>query len=428
MKFLGKRLLMLGSNVGSVEMVRYAQANGAFVLAADFLPIERSASKQAANEDLLVSTADGDTLEEIIGAKHIDGVIAGVSEFNLLQAMSLSERCGLRFYCDRAQWDQIERKDQFRALCVQYQVPCPKTYYVGAHPEKCKNVCFPIVVKPVDSSSSVGVSICLDASNYQCALQEACQKSQCGKVILEEFFEGDEFSAHYVITNSEIELVCVDNRYPVTLGNHTATSVPIARVYPSTFMDEYIAQVNNCMVNLIESLHLSVGVLFVQGLYNKKTNQFRIFEAGLRSAGEAPSRFLEKIFGLNYNHAILDYILLGQTTTGKAGLYNPRLNGKVCAVISLVSRGGRIKQIMGVHDVVNAVPDIIDYEQRYREGDTIPQGNTLRQIIIRFVLICETRDLLAENIQIINNGVKVFDEKGEDMCIRFTPERLFEIE
>lgn len=93
-----------------------------------------------------------------------------------------------------------------------------------------------------------------------------------------------------------------------------------------------------------------------------------------------------------------------------------------------MSKGGRIKQINGLLDTINSVPDVIDYEQRYQEGDTVPEGNTLKQIVLRFVLVCETKKHLAEDIQIINNGVEVLDDEGKDMCLRFSPQRLFEEE
>ena len=44
-KLDGKRLLMLGSSRGSVEMVKYAKSQGAYVLVTDYLPTEKSAAK-----------------------------------------------------------------------------------------------------------------------------------------------------------------------------------------------------------------------------------------------------------------------------------------------------------------------------------------------------------------------------------------------
>ena len=96
-KFTGKTLLVLGSNVGATEIVQYARENGAYTIVADYYPIERSKAKQVADEAALISTADTEALNKLIIEKRVDGVLAGVSESNLLKAMELSQKKGLRF-------------------------------------------------------------------------------------------------------------------------------------------------------------------------------------------------------------------------------------------------------------------------------------------------------------------------------------------
>ena len=116
-KFEGKRLLLLGSNVGTLDIIEYAKKNGAYTIVADNRSVERSIGKQFADESLLISTADIDGLKSYIRENHIDGVLAGVSEFNLLKAMALCESFALPFYCTRQQWDLVENKESFRKLC-----------------------------------------------------------------------------------------------------------------------------------------------------------------------------------------------------------------------------------------------------------------------------------------------------------------------
>ena len=37
-KFEGKKLLLLGSNVGTLDLIRYAKEHGAITIVADYLP------------------------------------------------------------------------------------------------------------------------------------------------------------------------------------------------------------------------------------------------------------------------------------------------------------------------------------------------------------------------------------------------------
>ena len=90
MKFEGKKLLLLGSNVGILDIIKYAKKNGAVTIVADNRPVEKSVGKQFADDNVLISTADIEGLKEYIKENKVDGVFAGISEFNLLKAMELS--------------------------------------------------------------------------------------------------------------------------------------------------------------------------------------------------------------------------------------------------------------------------------------------------------------------------------------------------
>ncbi len=420
-KFDGKKLLLLGSNVGTLDLIRYAKQNGAFTIVADNLPKEQSVGKQEADRGVLISTGDIKTLEVFIRKERIDGVFAGVSEFNLLKAMELCRHCGFPFYCSKDQWNQIENKENFRAICQSFRVPCPQTFFVGSNVsvEELSTIRYPVIVKPVDASSSIGITICYDEKCLNDAIRIAINNSAIGRIIIEEFFEGEEFTAHYTIVKGKVSLSCIDNRVPVAIHSGSVTTIPVARVYPSSFIKEFIEQVNDKLVSLCESLNLPAGVLFVQGLYNQKFKTFSMFEAGLRCAGEAAYRITERINGNNFMNLFVDYALLGNTDDYIIENDDPFMKGKMGCVTSFVSKGGRIGRIIGYEDALKSVPSIISSECRYHEGDTTPTGDTLRQIVLRFSLVCDSREQMIHDIEIINQTVTVLDDKGKDMCLTF---------
>lgn len=420
-KFKGKKILFLGSNVGTLDMIKYAKENGAYTIVADFLPPEKSFGKQVSDDNVLISTNDIERLKEYIEKKKIDGVFAGVSEFNLLNAMSLCEYFGFPFYCTKKQWDSIENKEYFRKLCKKFEVPCPCTYFTGNNfpTELFSAICYPVIVKPVDSCSSKGISICRNKESLITAIPEAKKHSNKKRIIIEEFFEGEEFSAHYTIANGEVTLSCVDNRVPVAIHQGDVTTIPIARLYPSTFTNEYIKQVNEQVIKLCQSLKMNTGVLFVQGLYNKQRKQFSIFEAGLRCAGEAPYRLIEKVNGISFMNNLVDYAILGHVQGFDNSKEDPYMHDKICCIASFVAKGGRVGRIQNFDETVNKVPSLVDSECRYHEGEIIPDGNTLKQIMLRFVLICDNYEQLINDMSFINNSIKVLDEKGQSMCYTF---------
>jgi len=424
-KFKGKTLLVLGSNVGSEDIVRYSKNNGAYTIVADYLPPNQSPAKLIADEHWLISTVDTEALYSKAKKKHVDGIFAGISELNLLSAMSLSEKLGLRFYCKRKQWDLIENKASFRKLCESFSVPCPHTYHTGGimTDEQYSSIEYPVILKPVDSSSSIGVVICNCEKELRDNIQYSLECSKARQVIIEEYFEGEEFAAHYTISNGIVSFSSMDKRYPIAVNEGNVTTIPIARVYPSPYIDNYITQVNDNLKKMIGSLDLNTGVLFVQGLYNKVKNKFVIFEAGLRSAGEMPCRFIAPVNGIDYMNNIVDYILLGEGSID-ISKDDPNFHGKSCALISFVTKGGVVGDIEGIELVTEKYKEIIGHECRYKVGDITPNGNTLRQIMIRFVIVSNGVDEMTKIIQYINNTVKVLDNEGNEMCLKFDAQLL----
>lgn len=424
----GKRLLLLAGNlVGTNDIINYAKANGVYTIVTDYLPKEQSFGKLMADEYWDISTADFEKLSKEIFENHIDGVFAGVGEFNMLKAMELCNHFGFPYYCTREQWDIIENKDSFRQLCEKYGVPCPKTYYMGCDitEETLQDINYPVIVKPVDSSSSIGITICKEEESLNKAIQIGLDNSGSKRIIIEEYFVGEEFTAHYTIVNGKVSLACVDNRVPVAVHSGTVTTIPVARIYPSSFIHEYIEQVNSSMIELCESLNLNTGVLFIQGLFNKEQKDFCIFEGGLRCAGEAAYRIIERITGNNFMNLLVDYTLLGKTVNYDIEAEDPFMKGKTCCVTSFVSKGGKVGKIIGYDKVLQNVSNIVSSECRYHEGDVTPNGDTLRQIVLRFVLVCESKEQLIDDVETINKTVSVLDDKGEDMCLVFNARDYF---
>lgn len=427
-KYKNKTLLVLGSNVGAKDIVLYAKENGAYTIVADYLPPEKSEAKNVADDHFLVSTGDLDGLSKLVEEKQVDGILAGVSEFNLLNAMELSEKHGLPFYCNRKQWDQIEKKDEFRRFCQENGVPCPETYYAGRYEGAIPwdSVVYPAVLKPVDANASQGVFICNSEEELRLHIEEAGACSQCGDIIIEEFTEGYEFSAHYTIVNGNASLSCMDNRYPAAIHEGNVTTIPIARIYPGLFLEEYISQVNPAMLKLCRALGMQTGVLFVQGIYHPAKNRFSIFEAGLRCAGEAPYRIISQVNKVNFLHTVVDYAL-GVTPDFCLERDDPYMKGKCCGVVSFASTGGKVGEIRGLEETVKKVSSVIAYESRYPVGSDTPCGDTLRQIMLRFVMVCSSREEMERDISFINENVQVFDDRGQNMVLKMDAGRIWGI-
>ena len=85
-----KKFLILGTSVGSVDIVKYAKSKGVYTYVADYLVKDESAAKQVCDEDVMISTGDIDALTSFAREHLVNAVFAGVSEFNIESARKVS--------------------------------------------------------------------------------------------------------------------------------------------------------------------------------------------------------------------------------------------------------------------------------------------------------------------------------------------------
>lgn len=199
-----KTILLLGGSAQQVVAVDTARRLGYRTVLCDYLT--DNPGQFHADKFYLVSTTDMEAVLEVAKTEKIDGVLAYASDPAAPTAAYVAEKLGLPTN-PYASVDILCNKDKFRCFLKNNGFCTPKAMgYSDISKAKMdlKNNLFhfPVIVKPVDSSGSKGVSR-IDGFNDQMneKLSMAMKFSRGGKIIVEEFVEkygyqiaGDGFS------------------------------------------------------------------------------------------------------------------------------------------------------------------------------------------------------------------------------------------
>lgn len=411
-KFDGKKLLVLGTSVGSVEIVEYAKSEGAYVIVTDYLPVEKSEAKRYADETALISTLDVEALYEFAKEKKIDGVFCGVSERNLLSVNELANRLNLPCYFNMEQWNLLGNKQQFKNLCKSFNVPIAKEYTLDESfkKEDLSKIKYPVIVKPVDRSAAIGIHICNNERELIDGYKDAISKSFCKKALVEQYLKGLEFSAYYTFIDGECRTSIIFDKH-LASDNPKYIPLPEAYVFPSQIQERYLKEFDENVKAMLKSLGLKNGVACIQGAIDG--NDVGVFEAGLRMGGTALYRFIEHINGNNFLKMLTNYAITGEME-GDISLEDANLKGKCGCILSLLNKGGTIGKIIGVQEA-GKLKGVIKTVVRYSEGQEIIADGTLRQSHIRFFLVCNSKKELQDLIVKIKELVHVKDAEGNEM-------------
>lgn len=422
----GKRLLILGGS-SAKDIVVQAKRMGVYTIVADW--DETNKSKEIADESVIVSTTDIDALVALIKEKNINGVFTGPSEFNLQQVMHVCEASGLPFYATQKQWDICQDKASFKDLCRRFNVPVIPEYEVSSEmkPDELARIKFPVVVKPADSYSSKGLSICKNEEELRKAIPYALSVSDSSRFIVEKCVTSDYgFGCRYIANNGEIILSALCDRYTVDEFDGKA-HISSAAIFPSKLTDTYIRDINPNVIAMFKTIGLLNGTFFMQALVDQDDNQIYFHEMGLRLSGGLIYSMLEASCGYNDVQMMIRYALGGpMATEDDMKRIDPYMHGHYAGSLTIPLKEGIIAKIEGIEAVRNH-PQVTSVVQYYQEGDVISSDviGTLSQHFCRVKMMTESFEQYKDLVNWIQDTIRVLDADNNSMIYRlFNVSRL----
>ncbi len=412
----GKRLLVLGGTSATFDLVKNAKEMGVITIATD--DIDGGVAKDIADETAMVSTTDFEGLEALILEKKIDGVFCGPSEFNIRNLIQLCERTGLPCYTNMEVWDRCANKDEFKQYCIDNGVDCPKRFDVDEYSteEELDEVDYPVIVKPVDGSSSNGISVAMDKTTIREACRYAMENSKCKRIVVEKYIDngGELFGARYLLKDGEA--------YPYLLMD-TYVADPIEKrslishftYTPSKYTDYYMQNMDQQVRQMLKNMGLKDGTAFFQALpYNGK---IYFHEMGYRLSGGMLFKLTDPLMGVNDMKMMIRYAL-GEEMCSKEELQKLDIskNQRIGAQLMVPLWEGTIASIEGLEEL-KKLPCLQDFIQYYQVGDAILPKHigTLGQHFGRFTLIAEDQETIVDAVRRITNELVIKDEKGNVM-------------
>lgn len=407
----GKRLLILGGMRISCEIVRTARRMGVYTLVADYNKIEDSPGKQIADEAVDLSVVDVDAVVNYAKSHNIDGVFVGFNDMLLPYYAEICEKCGLPCYGTKEQFETLIAKDQYKALCRQFGVPTIPEYSIDD-----ENIKYPVLVKPVDSSGSRGITICHNREELKAAVEVGRKASKQGKALIERYMEGREVTVFWTFQDGNYYLSALANRHVKHNQGDDVIPLPVGYTFPSVYLPKYRKEVEENCKRMFSHLGLKDGMMFMQCKVEDGTCY--VYDLGYRLTGSLEYKILERVCGYNPLEMMICYALTGkmgeESIADKAApeFRTPAFN------VSCLCAPGTIKEITGIEEV-KQMPEVIDAVIAHFPGETITEKmrGLLAQITVRVLGAVPTPNDLLPAMQRIDNTIHIIGEKGEELLL-----------
>lgn len=390
----GKRLLVLGGTMWRDAIKTVADKYGIFLIVCG--NNRNSLLIDISDEYYEIDNLDEDAMSKFIAEKNIDGVYLGGNENVISHAINYVIKANLPCMYRQEIWSRFNDKSKFKNMCEKNKLPIVKTYT-----ENDTNIKYPVVVKPIDSAGSIGLSVCRDENDLKAAIECASSMSLSGEYIIEEYVDNASFITFYTIRDKNIKFTGLAKKYSIALAENSFLGK--LWIWNSKSDKEYFEQYNGKVEKMLEEAGVSEGSIWME-IFSGRDGVF-FNEAGYRYGGEMTMYPIYYYYGINQVERDMLYALGCLENSEITPLVDMKLREKheYYCIYAVYLKPGTIARITGLDWLIENEIVIRTFMEK-KEGDLCEDVADIR---IRGGYIHFT----AKNKEEIPNIIKVIEEK-----------------
>jgi biotin carboxylase len=338
---MGHRILMLGGSVSQLPALRRAHDLGYEVILCDYLP--DNPGQKFADQYLNVSSTDLEAVLQVARDRRIDGIVAYASDPAAATAAYVGNALGLPSNPYQSV-SILTRKDLFRRFLTDNGFNAPNWRSCATLDEARRTLAelvLPVVVKPVDSSGSRGVTVIDTVGAIDTAFTSAMGFARYKCVIIEEFIRTD-----YAQLQMEGDGFVVDGRLVFRAfcdGNFDLLAnplVPFGVTFPSVYAKEVQDRAHAEIQRVIDALKMRHGALNFDIRVGSDGRVF-LLEIGPRNGGNLLPVVIERATGVD----LIDYTFRSALGLDCSDLRMADIKGNHASFVIHARQDGILRQV-----------------------------------------------------------------------------------
>ena len=404
------KVLVLGSDYGTVEIVKALRKNGYYSIVADYY--ETTPTKKLADESWTISTTAIDEIELKCKENNVAAIITGAADFNIKNSRELCKRLNLPVYCSNDfAYEVSTNKYLFKKICKEVDAPIATDYHLNddLRDEDIEKIKFPVVVKPVDKSGNKGMSYCSNKEQLIIAYKKARESSDNAQIIVERQLHGPEFAVNYVIANGEPRLFFFSSEHHQPDKPANLYSVIITTTH---HLNQYISQVNEKVIDVFKHAGLTEGVAWVECMLDDD-GKFYLLEMGYRFGGEVVNIPYKDVSGFDSIDWVIECALGKEHNSCDLPKAEYNYSSVAVSYLLFAEKDGVIGKIEGLEQIANIPGVLVDVPKQI--GQKANKYATMG--VIRFAAK-DAREA-CEIIQKVNSLLKIESVDGDNLVIYF---------
>ncbi len=398
-----KKLLLLGGSRYLLPVIEEAKKLGCHTITCDYLP--DNIAHRYSDEYHNVSIVEKDTVLELARELKIDGIMSFACDPGVTTAAYVAEKMGLPNVGPYESVEILQNKNRFRKFLTDngFTVPRFKDYTdLDTAVNDAASLSYPVIVKPVDSAGSKGVSKVSSEREFEAAAEYAMSNSLTGHIIVEDFIEQKGFASDTdcFSINGELKFCSFNSQY--FDKNADNPYAPAGFTWPSSMSVEHQAELRSELQRLIKLLHMENAVYNVECREGTDGKAY-IMEVSPRGGGNRLCEMLNYVSGTNLIRNAVKAALGMEIEE----LHDPQYTGYYAEVILHSYKSGTFKELKIVPQFSGC---IVEKDLWVKPGDKVEAftgaNKTIGTLVVKFPSR-EERDLRMSSL---NNWLEIVVE------------------
>ena len=397
-----KKLMLLGGLRYLLPVIEAAHRHGIHVITVDYLP--GNIAHKYSDEYHNVSIIDKEAVLALARELQIDGIMSFAVDPGVVAAAYTAEQMGLPFQCSYEAACILQDKSRFRQFLADngFNVPNARGYSeAGDALNDIDYFNWPVIVKPVDSAGSKGVTRVDDPAQLPAAIAHALDCSPSRHFIIEDFLEKEGYSSDTDSFSVDGDLVfCTfNNQYFDADAENEYT--PAAYSWPSSLSQDVQDELRSELQRLVSLLDMKTG------LYNIETRlctngKAYIMEVSPRAGGNRLIEMLKYVTG--------EDIVERATLAAVGEKFQPVNRGadqSRQSIVELILHANQPGAFVRLDIAPEVKPLIIEEDLWVKPGDIVETFTGANMAIGTLALKADTQEEIGSFVNRIKEQVKI---------------------
>lgn len=395
-----KKILVIGAGWEQYALFEKIKEQGHFIITTH--PDIHAASFSLADITYVKDSRDIRAHLIIAETHNVDAVITDNCDYSLYTASVVASKLDLPFTTVRSALFSNDKYSQ-RDACQKVGVLQPKFCRVRTPQEAfvaAEDIGYPVVLKPVDSRGTFGVTIVVDSSDLMDAYYEAVCHSPSLTLICEKFIEGELVTVDgFCFANGHQSLTVASRKFAE--GKKPVTK---SVSYPSQHDDELKVRLLNNHHAVVEALAYNFG--HTHGEYFvTPNNEIYLVECANRGAGVYTSSTINPLItGIDLNDVYLNQSLGLDSFQIEHGKQNYMCKAAMLSFLDLDV--GKVVKSINV-DEVKQLPFVKQFRTIYTEKQMVESIENCASRHVMVVVDGSNEIDLAKNYEIFKTTLRV---------------------